>query len=198
MNKLYLYIYTHTVAYYYVYSLVIVQHRHNADAHFVLCTIILHHTVNAYTLYSCILTNNNTHIYVRITTTTDWTVALDGVKLDGASYSDVLTADGKSTDAKFAIIDSGTSLLAGPTAQIEAMAAQLGAFKFVNGEWLIPCMLKLPPLTFVIGGKDYTLEGDEYVINAGNGICLLALMGIDVPAGPLFILGDTFMRSKLY
>jgi cathepsin D len=78
------------------------------------------------------------------------------------------------------------------------MAAQLGAMKFVNNEYIVPCFTKLPPLTFVIGGKDYTLEGDEYVINAGNGICLLALMGIDVPAGPLFILGDTFMRSKLY
>jgi Eukaryotic aspartyl protease len=140
--------------------------------------------------------SNHTHIYAH--QTTDWTVALDGVKLDGASYSDVLTADGKSTDAKFAIIDSGTSLLAGPTAQIAAMAAQLGAMKFVNNEYIVPCFTKLPPLTFVIGGKDYTLEGDEYVINAGNGICLLALMGIDVPAGPLFILGDTFMRSKLY
>ncbi|CAN0484128.1 unnamed protein product, partial [Discosporangium mesarthrocarpum] len=43
---------------------------------------------------------------------------------------------------------------------------------------------------------DYTLEGEDYVINAGK-VCLLAMMGMDIPepAGPLWILGDVFMRK---
>lgn len=46
--------------------------------------------------------------------------------------------------------------------------------------------------------QEYTLEGDEYVIDAGNGkVCILAIMGMDIPepAGPLWILGDVFMRK---
>lgn len=28
-----------------------------------------------------------------------------------------------------------------------------GAYKFINGEYLMPCTSQLPPLTFTIGGK---------------------------------------------
>lgn len=44
--------------------------------------------------------------------------------------------------------------------------------------------------------QEYTLEGDEYMINGGK-VCILAVMGMDIPepAGPLWILGDVFMRK---
>eukprot|EP00611_Tribonema_gayanum_P021301 TRINITY_DN4060_c0_g1_i1.p1 TRINITY_DN4060_c0_g1~~TRINITY_DN4060_c0_g1_i1.p1 ORF type:complete len:393 (-),score=121.22 TRINITY_DN4060_c0_g1_i1:387-1565(-) len=130
-------------------------------------------------------------VWVDLVSETYWTVGLDGVTLDGATYHASDTAK-----AKAAIIDSGTSLLAGPTAEVAAMAQQVGAIKLpINNEYVIPCGMPLPTLTFTIDGKDYPLNGDEYVINAGNGICLLAIMGIDVPAGPMWILGDTFMRK---
>lgn len=51
---------------------------------------------------------------------------------------------------------------------------------------------------FAFPTQDYTLSGDEYVMNAGNSeVCVLAIMGMDVPepAGPLWILGDVFMRK---
>jgi hypothetical protein len=135
--------------------------------------------------------------WVPVLNPTYWTVALEGVTLDGASYAteEDNTSYTSGTKSKVAIIDSGTSLIAGPKAEVSAMAAQLGAMKFLNGEYLVPCGVKLPTLTFHISGKEYSLAGDEYVIQAGNGICLLALMGIDVPVGPMWILGDTFFRK---
>ena len=42
---------------------------------------------------------------------------------------------------------------AGPKAEVAAMAAQLGAMKFLNGEYLVPCGVKMPTLTFHLSGK---------------------------------------------
>jgi hypothetical protein len=116
-----------------------------------------------------------------------WALALDDVQIDGTSM----------TSTKKAIIDSGTSLLAVPTADIKAIVAKVGAKPLVPGkEWTIDCDAAGPDVDFILGGKTYTLKKDDYVIKDGT-TCLFAMTGIDVPApaGPLYILGDVFMRA---
>merc|ERR1712013_398339 len=97
-----------------------------------------------------------------------------------------------------AIIDSGTSLLAGPKEHVAALAKAAGATSVLGKEYVIDCskISSLPTLTVTLGGNDFTLEGSDYTINAGSQ-CLFAFMGIDVPPphGPLWIMGDVFMKK---
>merc|ERR1712107_215262 len=83
--------------------------------------------------------------YVPLQSKSYWQISLDGLKLDGSSVG----------STPYAIVDSGTSLMAGPTSDVQAIASSLS-------------------LTSVLGK-----------------------MAIDVPAprGPLWILGDVFMRQ---
>jgi len=117
---------------------------------------------------------------------TYWEIDLDDVSAGGTSYA-------SSTSG---IVDSGTSLLTGPTSIVKDLAKSVGAKANVAGEYTVDCDATLPDITFTIGGNPYTLTGDEYIIKSGT-TCLFAFMGLDVPrpAGPLWILGDVFMRK---
>jgi hypothetical protein len=126
--------------------------------------------------------------YVPLKAATYWEIVLDQVTVDGTTYI---------TGGANAIVDSGTSLLTGPTTAVKEIARKLGAFPFIAGEYLIGCNYDtLPNLEFTINGNTYTLTPKEYLIPDGD-ICLLAMMGLDVPRpnGPLWILGDVFMRK---
>eukprot|EP00591_Stephanopyxis_turris_P002683 CAMPEP_0195520230 /NCGR_PEP_ID=MMETSP0794_2-20130614/16438_1 /TAXON_ID=515487 /ORGANISM="Stephanopyxis turris, Strain CCMP 815" /LENGTH=373 /DNA_ID=CAMNT_0040649543 /DNA_START=69 /DNA_END=1190 /DNA_ORIENTATION=+ len=116
-----------------------------------------------------------------------WQIALGGLTVNGDSM----------TETKIAIVDSGTSLLAGPTTEVAAIAKAVGAKKIpLLPEYTIDCNATAPDLVFNLGGKDYSLSLSDYVIEDA-GECIFAMTGIDVPAphGPLWILGDVFMRK---
>jgi len=129
-------------------------------------------------------------VNVPLTSETYWEVSMDKATFG----SDVIVSS--STKA---IIDSGTSLLGGPVEQVKALAAKAGATAILGGkEYIVDCkkLSSMPALTVTLGGKAFTLEASDYTINSG-GQCLFAFMGIDVPAphGPLWILGDVFMKK---
>jgi len=120
-----------------------------------------------------------------------WAFTMDDAKVGGTSV----------TTVRKAIIDSGTSLLAVPTADMKKIAAAVGAkpvlpFPPFNKEFTIDCNSTGPDIDFVIGGKTYGLTKKDYVLNE-QGECLLGFTGMDIPApaGPLYILGDVFMRA---
>jgi len=129
--------------------------------------------------------------YVPLTSETYWETALNFMTVNGQSV----------TSATKCIVDSGTSLLAGPSADVAALAKLVGASPFFLNpkEYTIPCdTSKLPTITINVNGFIAELGGNDYVINGGL-FCLFAVTGIDIPApnGPLWILGDVFMRKYL-
>jgi hypothetical protein len=48
-----------------------------------------------------------------------------------------------------------------------------------------------------LGGRVFELTPNDYIIKDENVICLFGMTGIDIPApeGPLWILGDIFIRK---
>lgn len=93
------------------------------------------------------------------------------------------------TDCQVAV-DTGTSQLAGPTDVITALSTKLevrpDCSNFAN----------LPDLGFVMGDSILNLKPTDYIDKSDRG-CEVALMPLDVPPpnGPLFILGDPFLRK---
>merc|ERR1719265_1339158 len=127
--------------------------------------------------------------YVPLINETYWQVALEGMTYGG---------DSQATNVK-AIIDSGTSLLAGPKDKVAAIAQKAGATLVMGKEYTIDCskISSLPDLDITLGGgKKFTLSGSDYVLQV-SGQCLFAFMGIDLPPqlGEMWILGDVFMRK---
>jgi len=125
--------------------------------------------------------------WVPLKSATYWEITLGGLNIDGVSYA---------SDAK-AIVDSGTSIMTGPAEAVASIAKKLGAKEIIEGEYFVGCNYDtLPNLDFIIDGKTYTLAPVDYLIPDGD-LCLLGLMALDIPAptGPLWILGDVFMRK---
>jgi len=136
--------------------------------------------------------------YVPLTSKTYWQFKVDDFLLGGTSLGYCPGANGCA-----AIADTGTSLIAGPMAQIAALNKQLGAVNIVRGEAIFPsCSVisKLPTITVILNGKHFDLSPQEYVIQSSSNNateCISGFLGIDIPApiGPLWILGDVFISS---
>jgi len=128
-------------------------------------------------------------VSVPLTNESYWEVSLDGMK-----YGDSAIVTGSMK----AIIDSGTSLLAGPKDAVSKIATAAGATSLAGKEYVVDCskVSTLPDLSITLGGKPFTLSANDYVIQM-QGQCLFAFVGMDIPApaGPLWIMGDVFMRK---
>jgi cathepsin D len=134
--------------------------------------------------------------YVPLISETYWAFSMGDVRLGNTSL-DFCGSSGCN-----AIADTGTSLIAGPTAQIDALNQKLGAV-VVNGEGIFTScdvINTLPTIEIVINGVTYPLTAKDYVLQVssfGKTECLSGFMGIDIPTppGPLWILGDVFIST---
>jgi len=136
--------------------------------------------------------------WVPLSSATYYEFTLDSYKVGKAS-SQPTGAGRRSRRAlgSAAISDTGTSLIAGPTTDIDAICKELGGKAESGGVYSIPCADKatLPDVTFTIGGKDYPVSAKNYVVPDGTGKCILGFQGMRAIAGPKWILGDCFIRQ---
>jgi len=114
-----------------------------------------------------------------------WQVKMDDITLDsqrlglcvGASRCQVA-------------VDTGTSLLAGPTEVVDTLIEKLQVANDCSN------FASLPKLGFIVGEHILDLEPEDYVSQSDGG-CTVGLMALDIPPpkGPLFIFGDPFLRK---
>lgn len=126
--------------------------------------------------------------YVPVTREGYWQIAIDAVYVGGLVQC---------TENCQGIVDTGTSLMAGPTKDVKAINQILGAKPLAAGEYTIDCdkIPTLPEITYQISGKNYTLGGSEYILEVQTE-CLVGFMGIDLSREGLnWILGDVFLRK---
>lgn len=117
-----------------------------------------------------------------------WEVELDSIALGD---------DELELENTGAAIDTGTSLIALPTDTAEMINSAIGAKKGWQGQYSVDCekLSELPELVFNIDGKKYPLSPQEYILQV-QGSCISSFTGLDIPPplGPIWILGDSFLR----
>ncbi|XP_008314383.1 nothepsin [Cynoglossus semilaevis] len=132
--------------------------------------------------------------WIPVTAKGYWQIKMDGVAVQGMSSFCPRGCQ--------AIVDTGTSLIAGPTADILQLQQLIGATPTNIGEFLIDCvrLASLPHVTFALGGREYTLTAEQYVRKEMLGdreLCFSGFQTVDIvsPEGPLWILGDVFLTE---
>jgi len=111
-----------------------------------------------------------------------WQVAIDDITFNNMPK-------GLCNGACQVAVDTGTSMLAGPSDLVDKLS------NMVNAKDDCSNFNELPNLGFQIGDTVLNLKPDDYMDRSAAG-CSFSLMALDVPPpkGPVFIFGDPFLR----
>ncbi|KAL6458909.1 hypothetical protein MHYP_G00323810 [Metynnis hypsauchen] len=95
-----------------------------------------------------------------------------------------------------AIVDTGTSLIVGPSSAISTLNAYLGAEQDENGDYIVSCssVQSMPSVTFTLNGYAFSIPASSFVTQSYYG-CQTGFSGGDFGTSFSWILGDVFIRN---
>ncbi|XP_064305501.1 cathepsin E isoform X3 [Phalacrocorax carbo] len=132
--------------------------------------------------------------WVPVTEKSYWQIHLNNIKIQGRV---AFCSHGCE-----AIVDSGTSLITGPSSQIRRLQEYIGASPSHTGEFLVDCrrLSSLPHISFTIGHHEYKLTAEQYIVKESTEdetFCVSGFQALDIATrtSPLWILGDVFMSA---
>jgi cathepsin D len=122
-------------------------------------------------------------IYAPLASESYWLITMTDVKIDGVSTG----ACGLLHNCP-SVVDTGTSLIAGPSSVINPIIAKINVTEDCSN------IGSLPSIQLTIANHDFTLTPDQYVLKLENPtFCLIGLMAMDQQG--IWIVGDTFLRA---
>ncbi|KAJ8399763.1 hypothetical protein AAFF_G00408680 [Aldrovandia affinis] len=123
--------------------------------------------------------------WIPLSSETYWQITMDSVTING----NTVACNGGCQ----AIVDTGTSLIIGPSNDINNINQGVGAHT-ANGATTVNCnnIANMPRVTFNIHGHAFTLSASEYIRKTKRYGCLT---GFTNGGSNLWILGDVFIRQ---
>ncbi|XP_006875054.1 PREDICTED: pepsin A-like [Chrysochloris asiatica] len=119
-----------------------------------------------------------------------WQITVDSITMNGETIA--------CSGGCQAIVDTGTSLLSGPSNAIASIQGYIGASQDSNGQMVVSCsaISNLPDIVFTINGVQYPLPPSAYILQ-NQQYCTSGFQGMNIPtsSGELWILGDVFIRQ---
>jgi len=127
--------------------------------------------------------------YTNVIIPSYWLILMESLSINNKSLNSC-EFDGNC----LAVVDTGTSIIVGPSYDIQPVIDAIGHVATDCSN-----LNKLPVVDFKIGGRNFPLGPEYYVIKAPNNVtgaeeCALGMEGTDLVA-PLWILGDPFLRA---
>uniref|UniRef100_A0A3Q0R5Q3 pepsin A n=1 Tax=Amphilophus citrinellus TaxID=61819 RepID=A0A3Q0R5Q3_AMPCI len=124
--------------------------------------------------------------WIPLSSATYWQINMDSVTVNGQTVA--------CSGGCQAIIDTGTSVIVGPTSDINNLNSWVGASTDQYGDAIVNCqnIQSMPDVTFTLNGNAFTVPASAYVSQSSSG-CLTGFG--QGGSTQLWILGDVFIRE---
>ncbi|KAK0557926.1 hypothetical protein OC846_000221 [Tilletia horrida] len=117
-----------------------------------------------------------------------WAIAIQSMTIQGRTAS---------LNGQYAVIDTGTTLIAAPPNLVAAFYGQIANSQPIDGGfWVYPCTTSVK-LALTFDGSTYNINPEDFNFgSAGQGYCVGSLFEEDLGANaPSVIAGDTFLKN---